>query len=192
MRCNLTKQYDLIKIKRNTLEVMIMVPENKALSEAYSLLEKATPLGRIDCGDICGCACCTDKAGDSMELFPHESELFLNSDDFIIIPGEVDLIKCSTKCDRCDRPLSCRLFPLFPLVQKKENGAYEVNVIIDPRAERICPLSKCDINCFDRSFVRAVRRAGLYLVHDKECAAYLEGLSDVLCDYIDLKDALIK
>lgn len=163
----------------------------KALSEAYSLLEKTAPLGRFDCGQICGRACCTDKAGDSMELFPHESELYADKYDFEIKAGEISLIKCSSKCDRCDRPLSCRLFPLFPLVRKAENGTYEVKVITDPRARIICPLADLEVSRFDRVFVRSVRRAGLYLVRDEECAAYLEGLSDVLREYSELENALL-
>ncbi len=158
---------------------------NRALREAYSLLEKSTPLGKADCGLACGAVCCTDKTGDSMELFPFEKELFAPLDGFEVIDGEVPLVKCNGSCSREQRPLACRIYPLFPLVVK-EDGEEKIRVIYDPRASHACPLASERVR-LDRRFVRAVRRAGKYLLADKETAEYLRKTSEYLTELIELE-----
>lgn len=159
--------------------------ENKSLKEAYALLEKATPLGCADCGLACGAVCCTDKTGDSMELFPHEKELFISVEGFEVIDGEVPLLKCSGSCSREQRPLACRIYPLFPLVVN-EDGEDKIRVIYDPRASRDCPLAGERVR-LDRRFTRAVRRAGKYLLKDNEAAEYLKNTSEFLKELIELE-----
>ncbi len=159
--------------------------ENKALREAYALLEKATPLGNNDCGSICGAACCTDSSGDSMELFPHEKEFFTGLDGFEVVEAEVPLLKCSGRCERNERPLACRIFPLFPLVIEKD-GEEKISVIYDPRAASACPLCR-DKSRLDRRFVMAVRRAGKYLLRDEASAEHLRRTSEYLKELIELE-----
>ena len=159
--------------------------ENKALREAYALFEKATPLGNADCGLACGAVCCTDKTGDGMELFPCEKELFASLEGFEVVDGEVPLLKCSGSCSREQRPLACRIYPLFPLVVEKE-GKEEIRVIYDPRASRACPLAGERVR-LDRRFTRAVRRAGKYLLKDSETAEYLRKTSEFLKELIELE-----
>ncbi len=159
--------------------------ENKSLREAYALLEKETPLGCADCGLACDAVCCTDKTGDSMELFPHEKEIFSSLEGFEVIDGEVPLVKCNGSCSREHRPLACRIYPLFPLVVEKD-GNEEIRVIYDPRASRACPLAVERVR-LDRHFLRAVRRAGKYLLKDKETAEYLKSTSEFLKELIELE-----
>lgn len=159
--------------------------ENKALREAYNLLEKATPLGNADCGSICEAVCCGDSLGDSMELFPYEKELFENLESYSVTDGETPLVKCSGSCSRCERPLACRIYPLFPLVVE-EDGKEKIRVIFDPRATSACPLVKARVR-LDRRFTRAVRRAGKYLLRDEQTAEYLRKTSEFLKELIELE-----
>ena len=163
-----------------------MKVDNKALREAYALLEKTTPLGRTDCGLACGAVCCTDACGDSMELFPFEKELLEGAEGFEITDGEVPLLRCSGRCERDKRPLACRIYPLFPLVCTDEDGKESIRVIYDPRSGAACPLSSQRVR-LDRRFVRAVRRAGKYLLSDSETAAYLRKTSEYLNELIELE-----
>lgn len=158
---------------------------NKALREAYSLLDRATPLGKADCGLACGAVCCTDKTGDSMELFPFEKELFSSLEGFEVTDGEVSLVKCNGICSRENRPLACRIYPLFPLVVN-EDGEEKIRVIYDPRASHACPLAAERVR-LDRRFVRAVRRAGKYLLKDSQTAEYLRKTSEYLTELIELE-----
>ena len=162
-----------------------MKVDNKALREAYALLEKTTPLGRTDCGLACGAVCCTDACGDSMELFPFEKELLEGAEGFEITDGEVPLLRCSGRCERDKRPLACRIYPLFPLVVS-EDGEERIRVIYDPRATASCPLCAHKAK-LDRRFVRAVRRAGKYLLLDEQTAAHLRKTSEYLTELIELE-----
>ncbi len=160
--------------------------ENKAIKEAYSLLEKATPLGRVDCGLVCNAVCCTEECGDSMELFPYEKEFLEGVEGFEITDGEVPLLRCAGKCERENRPLACRIYPLFPLVDTDEDGNEIIRVIYDPRATAACPLCAQRAKP-DRRFLRAVRRSGKYLLSDSETAAYLRKTSKYLKELIELE-----
>lgn len=159
--------------------------QNKALREAYNLLETATPLGKADCGSLCDAVCCGDSLGDSMELFPYEKELFESLDGFEVTDGETPLVKCNGKCSRCERPLACRIYPLFPLVVEDE-GEEKIRVIYDPRATAACPLVKARVR-LDRHFTRAVRRAGKYLLRDEKTAQHLRKTSEFLKELIELE-----
>lgn len=159
--------------------------ENRALREAYALLEKETPLGCADCGLACGAVCCTDKTGEGMELFPYEKDILNCVAGFSITDGEVPLLSCTGRCPRDMRPLACRIYPLFPLVVNDE-GEEKIRVIYDPRASRACPLATERVR-LNRRFVRAVRRAGKYLLKDEKTADYLRKTSEYLSELIELE-----
>ena len=159
--------------------------KNKSLKEAYALLENTTPLGRNDCGTVCAAYCCSDALGDSMELFPHEKEIFEKSEGFEVLDGEIPTVKCNGTCERESRPLACRIYPLFPLVVN-EDGTERIRVIYDPRATASCPLCAHRAK-LDRRFVRAVRRAGKYLLRDEQTAAHLRKTSEYLTELIELE-----
>ncbi len=165
-----------------------MYIKNKALREAYNLLENTTPLGGADCGELCDAVCCSSKTGDSMELFPGEKELLEGKEGFEIVDGEIPLLKCSGVCSREERPLACRMYPLFPLAVEKE-GSEQIRVIYDPRSTAACPLCKARAR-LDRRFTRAVRRAGKYLLADPETAEYLRKTGEYLKELIELEAKL--
>lgn len=140
------------------------------LERAYALLEDLTPL-TTDCGAVCDGRCCQESAdSQGMLLFPGE-EILLADAGYTITPADGGyLLTCDGTCDRTRRPLSCRIFPLFPYVT--EEG--RVRAVYDPRGYRLCPLVReCAHVPLDRDFVRAVRMAGRILMTDPACAAFL-------------------
>lgn len=106
-----------------------------------------------------------------MLLFPGEKER-LEKTNFHIVPAAGgDLLTCSGCCDRRLRPLACRMFPLFPYIEEKTGL---VRAVYDPRGFRVCPLiNQCGHVPLERSFVRAVRRAGRVLMEDPACKEFL-------------------
>ena len=139
----------------------------EALLTARELTMAATPL-KTDCGRVCGCTCCQpDETGrGGMLLFPGEEQLYQKKPGFTITPdaslgSPTLLLTCEGRCDRSDRPLSCRIFPLLP---KLRDG--QVRVVRDRRGFEVCPLLPSGLGAFDPGFVDAVRAAGeaLYAV----------------------------
>lgn len=146
-----------------------------ALFAARKILEEVTPL-KADCGRVCGAACCASLEGEEtgMLLFPGEEALCRQ-----VPGGRIEetangtlLLICSGTCDREDRPLSCRLFPLFP-----EPEGEQIHVRMDARAGAVCPLAGMGIRALSAAFVEAVRQAGKALMGDPEQRAFLERLA---------------
>lgn len=149
--------------------------------QLYKLFDTLTPTPK-DCGMLCNSACCQgDDSG--MYLFPGEMEVYklLNpnwsrvekSDFSYTYMGKkysVPIIFCNGACDRYQRPLACRIFPLTPILD--ESG--KLQIITDPRAKSICPLSKAFlISDYDEKFVEAVKNAFLLLMKNKQFAAFM-------------------
>ena len=159
--------------------------------QIYKLFDKHTPI-KADCGKLCGKACC--KGDDSgMYLFPGEKSVFkllkpewasIDVSDFSYnFNGDeqrVPILFCSGGCDRYQRPLACRIFPLTPHIDK--NG--ELEIIIDPRAHSVCPLSDLpSVSDFDASFVKNIKRAFAILSENEEVYAFLTSYSKMLDEY---------
>lgn len=153
----------------------------------YSVLGNLTPL-RGDCGRACNKACCEgDKDGDGMYLFPGEEEMYeklpqwasISETDFEYAPGKfAPLFSCDGVCERNERPLACRIFPLTPYVDK--NGA--MKVIVDPRSGGMCPLSGLHVEDFEQKFTEAVMRVGELLTENSETEKFLTAFSRMLDD----------
>ncbi|MBE6820138.1 MAG: hypothetical protein E7516_03710 [Ruminococcaceae bacterium] len=164
--------------------------KNSALREAYERLYHKTPLGFYNCGRLCDGLCCR---GDSqgMWLFPYEEELFEGKEGFEICETEGNygypMVLCSGECDRRERPLACRIFPLFPLVTEID-GKINIEVIYDPRAG-MCPIAR-ESKPLDPSFIKEIRKAALYLIRDEKILEYLKAVSLELLEIIELKEAL--
>ncbi len=163
---------------------------NKKLlyKKAYRILEKSTPL-KIDCGVLCGKACCKGDQDTGMYLFPGEEEMLSQADDFISIKPTklysrygtpIKLAVCQSWCRRNLRPLSCRIFPLAPYIS--DNGI--LDVITDPRAKALCPLAAYeDFIQIDPSFKKKVRKVFRMLAQDDEIREFILNLSKILDTY---------
>lgn len=159
--------------------------------QLYKLFDEVTPL-KIDCGMLCNKACCQgDDQG--MLLFPGEENVYKlfspkwaktdKTDLTYTYNGkeyETNILFCSGNCDRYQRPLACRIFPLTPYLDK--DG--ELEVIVDPRAKSICRISKLmNINEFDPVFVKNIHRAFKLLMKNKRVYAFLKKYSEYLDEY---------
>lgn len=141
----------------------------KMYDKIFKIMGDYTPL-RVDCGQLCGGACCKGDSGTGMLLFPHEeSELPIT----VGASGE-RLAVCNGTCDRAKRPLACRIFPFFPTVD--ESG--KIFVEPDLRAARLCPLIEHSEEIeFDLKFFKAVKKVGKILEKDDECREFLEKIT---------------
>ena len=149
-----------------------MLPD--VLVRARGLLENVTPL-HTDCGLACGHACCRPMEGEmtGMLLFPGEEAYYEGLEGYRMTEtSHGTLLICSGRCDRADRPLSCRLMPLIPLV--REDG---VKIATDLRAKTVCPLARQGKDALSPEFVAAVREAGRILTEDDAQRAFLVRLT---------------
>lgn len=151
-----------------------------AVLTARNLLEKLTPL-KTDCGRLCQGACCQGDEKTGMLLFPGEEAFYENCTFARIIPAgfmlggkDALLLVCNGTCDRENRPLACRLFPLF--LKFKEDGVTKLRM--DVRAKAVCPLTDYGIKALDTDFKQAARKAYDILLEDQDCAAYLRELDE--------------
>ncbi|MDR1630648.1 MAG: hypothetical protein LBS36_10625 [Oscillospiraceae bacterium] len=165
---------------------------NKSLEAAYFLLRKTTPLQK-NCGRLCAQSCCRGDENTGMRLFPFEEEQLGSVPEFTLKATDGNygypLLVCNGTCPRDLRPLACRLFPLFPLVTQTEAGEVRVSVIYDPRAKHACPLAR-EYARLRSQFVRAVRRAGKYLIKDPVHLDYLLKISRELSEWTQLEALL--
>ena len=145
-----------------------MLPD--VLLRARALLEDLTPL-KTDCGLTCGHACCHPMEGETtgMLLFPGEEAYYESREGYrMTATNQGALLICSGQCNRADRPLSCRLMPLIPVL--REDG---VKVATDLRAKTVCPLARQGKDALDPDFVTAVREVGRILAEDEDQRAFL-------------------
>lgn len=161
-----------------------------ALERARRLLESTTPL-KADCGRLCGALCCKEEEGEEvagMLLFPGEEAYYAHQgawmellDSALEFQGKpVPLLVCKLPCPRRLRPLSCRIFPLFPYLDK--DGVLSVKM--DVRARPLCPLCGHGLRGLDPAFVQAVQAAGQALCEDETQRQFLRLLTEHLEEYL--------
>ena len=160
--------------------------------QLYKLFDDSTPLP-ADCGALCGKACC-DGEDSGMYLFPGEKKVFallnpawvrIERSEFKYTYNDVEkpvhIAFCDGACDRFQRPLACRIFPLTPYLDQAE----QLHIMIDPRAKPVCPLSAgLDIAQFDGGFVRNVKKTFILLCKNREFKAFLKAYSAYLDDFL--------
>lgn len=144
----------------------------------YRLLDKVSPING-DCGRLCGAACCTCQDSDmGIYLLPGEEKVFTQDEEWLQwdrlmaedyeFPdswhGKVYFLQCRTApfCDRKNRPLQCRTFPLTPHMD--ENGKLYM-IYHSGELPYECPLASGEIPLND-SFIRATYTAWLHLIRD--------------------------
>lgn len=151
----------------------------------YRRMGALTPI-RADCGQLCSRACCEgDCDGDGMYLFPGEEKMYegdltwakLSRTNFEYEKGVfAPLLACNGTCDRRERPLACRIFPLTPYIDS--SGGLRVKV--DPRGRGMCPMAFLTLEDFDPKFTRAVEAIGRILIKNHHCRAFIKELSAML------------
>ena len=156
-----------------------------ALFAAREILTEITPL-KTDCGRLCRAGCCASLEGEDtgMLLFPGEEVCYENRTGWHLQRTGMGywLLTCPGTCVREERPLSCRIFPLFP-----EPAGEGIRVRMDVRAGAVCPLRKMGLQALDPAFAEAVRRAGMILLADKTQQAFLEQLAAEQREFRQLK-----
>ncbi len=163
-----------------------MKKEN-VIESCYSLLRNVTPL-QFDCGKICNGKCCKGDDKTGMLLFPGEKSLIDNEINVKIDNSGNEFAVCNGSCNRNYRPLSCRIYPLFPVI-KNENSEKYIEVMMDPRAD--CPLVTEDYS-FNLQFLKAVKRVGKYLLLNEETATAYRNLSSEIEEIYKLKELLFR
>ena len=157
-----------------------------AISAAREKLNQLTPLKK-DCGRICGARCCRPLEGEEtgMLLFPGEAEAYAGKPGWQVRKtARGDLVICPGTCDRDERPLSCRLFPLLPLIA--DGGG--IRVVTDLRAKAVCPLARQGKSAMDPAFTEAVREAGEILARSEEQAVFLDMLEEEQAELKEMRD----
>ena len=158
--------------------------------QVYRLFDNITPI-KADCGELCSKACCSGDDG-GMYLFPMEEQVYklinpswsrIEESDFTYEYNgktkNVPIIFCNGACDRYQRPLACRIFPLTPYL----NGD-KLDVIVDPRAKSLCPLSKAlEVDEYDYKFVKNIKKAFTLLMKIDEFRAYMRAYSEYIDEY---------
>ncbi len=158
----------------------------KIIKKVHKILQNVTPL-KSDCGKICGGECCKGDADTGMLLFPGEENFLENIDDFTIKSDNANrkILICNGCCNRNHRPISCRIFPLFPMLIDGK-----IYVIDDPRAKGICPLLYDEIK-LNKAFERKVGKAGKLLVKNNETSEFLQLISDEICEILAITQDLL-
>lgn len=149
------------------------------LTLAREKLAEVTPLSR-DCGALCEAACCSpDEDGlGGMLLYPMEEAFYRDLPEGFVIADDralhgSRLLTCEGFCERGDRPLACRIFPLM-FVEK--NG--QLDVSLDPRAWPVCPLMPSGMEGLKPAFVNAAREAAALLGQDEALRAWVVHQAD--------------
>lgn len=159
--------------------------KESVIADCRTLFCNLTPLD-FDCGKLCSRRCCGGDENTGMIIFPGE-EVLLDRDITVKHGEKYDIAVCPGSCSRRNRPLSCMIYPFFPLASTDENGKTTITVTADIRAD--CPITDRDIKVRKR-FLRAVRRAGAFLLLNEETKKLLLEISDDIIEAQELYDRL--
>ena len=164
--------------------------EIENLLKAREILERSTPLHPHDCGKLCGAACCNGDSETGMLLFPHEDELYKGKEGFTLIETDANmgfpLLVCGGTCDRCDRPLACRMYPFFPVISDDSS----VKIIRDIRGMNSCPIVSETMKP-DPVFARNLRKAARYLMRSEIYRNYLSFIYSQIAEIAELNNKLL-
>ena len=157
----------------------------------YKTIGNLTPI-KSDCGALCKKACCIGDSDTGMYLYPGEEKLYgkdvdsgkvLKSDftySFEWRNRRVYIFICDGTCDRDRRPLACRVFPFVPYIDSQGKA----EIIIDPRAEAMCPLAVCaDVVDFDKEFLDKITESFAEGLKDDEFEAFVKAHSELIDEF---------
>jgi len=118
-----------------------------------------------------------------MLLFPGEETYYKDRDGWMLRDTpQGTLILCNGRCDRADRPLGCRIFPLLPLVRDDA-----VKIAVDARARSVCPLCDAGVRGLCSAFADAVRQCGELLLQDPDQRSFLIRLTQIHDELRDMQ-----
>ena len=165
--------------------------ETDGLHKARELLRDVTPLS-FDCGKRCGSACCRGGEGDGMLLFPDEERYYTGCSFAKIVDDRLGKrLVCGGFCQREQRPLACRIFPLVIRAGGQEESRAKANIIMDVRAWPVCPLMQSGRKGLKAEFVAAVRKAAEYLILEDKHRVFLALLATELAAYEQMKQSFL-
>lgn len=158
----------IIKLNRYTAIIQFY-------KKLYRLLDEVTPL-LVDCGELCQKACCDPKLGQGVYLFPGEEVMFSGKSYWepIKIISERKIVDCDGNCKRDERPLFCRLFPLFPYLTPEN----DLLLVFYSPMHPICPLIKLnDFKILADDYIETVKKIGKILLKNDDCLKFMLEIS---------------
>ena len=160
------------------------------LRRTYRILDSVTPI-EGDCGALCGARCCKGGDHDGMWLLPDE-DLLLKGAGFLTVRSTDDgkYAICSGSCKRSLRPLSCRIYPYFPILRESRSGRISITAVPDVRALSTCALFSESAPEVTAKFRHAVRRVGRLLLRDPDLRAWMESTGDYIYDIASMRELL--
>ncbi len=165
--------------------------EPDGLQKARDLLSNLTPLA-FDCGRRCQAACCQGSEEDGMLLFPGEERYYEGCSWAKIAEDRMGRrLICAGECERENRPLSCRIFPLVIKAVAQEDGGIKANISMDVRAWPVCPLMQSGKKGLKTAFVDAAYDAAELLLREDKHRAFLLSLTEELKAYEELKQSFL-
>ncbi len=165
--------------------------EADGLQKARDLLEGVTPLA-FDCGRRCSAACCQGGGEDGMLLFPGEERYYAGCSWARIMEDRLGKrLVCRGMCQRENRPLACRIFPLVIRMSGQEEGRLKANIIMDVRAWPVCPLMQSGKKGLKDAFVSAVRQVAKHLLQEDKHRVFLSLLARELNGYEEMKQSFL-
>ena len=159
--------------------------KEEVILKCYKILENETPL-EFDCGKICNGKCCKGDENTGMLLFPGEENLIDENMKIKVTENGDKIAVCNGSCNRNKRPLSCRIYPFFPLV-KEFKDRKRIKIIFDLRAD--CPLCSGEYE-YNKEFLRRLKRVGKTLLNNEETKRMYLDLCDEMNEQIELINIL--
>ncbi len=127
-----------------------------------------------------------------MLLFPEEERYYEGCSWADIVPGRLGKhLICRGTCDRENRPLACRIFPLAIRLSGQEDGSAKANIIMDVRAWPVCPLMQSGRKGLKTEFISAVLAAAKHLLQEDKHRAFLLLLARELNGYEEMKQSFL-
>jgi len=127
-----------------------------------------------------------------MLLLPGEERYYEGCSWAKIVPDKLyKRLICGGSCDRENRPLACRIFPLVIKLNGQEGGSPKANIIMDVRAWPVCPLLQSGRKGLKIEFVNAVRMAAEHLMREDKHRAFLQQLAKELNGYEEMKQSFL-